>query len=136
MIGRRIARATLVLAGVVASVLLQAPAAVSAHPLGNFTVNRAVLLELRPEAIDVRYVIDMAEIPAFAEMRKIDTDGNGSVGPSERNAYGSDACSEVRAALSIRVDGTALEAIEAAPPELSFPPGAGGLSTVRLVCRL
>ncbi|MGQ0607219.1 MAG: hypothetical protein ACT4OQ_01970, partial [Chloroflexota bacterium] len=136
MISLRIARATLVVAGAVASVLLHAPAPVHAHPLGNFTVNRAVLLELRPEGIGVRYVVDMAEIPAFAEMRKIDTDGDGSVGPLERDAYGGDACSEVRAAFSVRVDGTRLQAIEGAPPELTFPAGAGGLSTVRLVCSL
>ena len=136
MIRRRMVRAALVAGGVLASVLLQSPASVSAHPLGNFTVNRAVLLEIHPEALDVRYVIDMAEIPAFAEMRTIDADGGGSVAAAERDAYGSDACGEVWAAFSIRIDGAAVEAVEAGPPELTFPAGAGGLNTVRLVCSL
>src|SRR5207249_1662255 len=56
--------------GLVASVLaLTAAAALtgtaSAHPLGNYTVNRAVVVRVGAATVDVRYVVDMAEIPTF-----------------------------------------------------------------------
>ncbi len=36
-----------------------------AHPLGNFTINHYSRIELSPERLRVRYVLDMAEIPTF-----------------------------------------------------------------------
>ena len=44
---------------------LFAPAAASAHPLGNFTINRFSRVEASGHRIYVRYVLDMAEIPTF-----------------------------------------------------------------------
>ena len=43
-----------------------APAA-SAHPLGNFTVNRFARLEAAGDRVYVRYVLDLAEIPTFQD---------------------------------------------------------------------
>ncbi len=54
----------LAILAVVAAALL-APAAASAHPLGNFTINRFSRLEVSGHRIYVRYVLDMAEIPTF-----------------------------------------------------------------------
>jgi len=48
--------------------LVAAP--VAAHPLGNFSVNRYAAIRIEPEAIEVRYVVDMAEIPTFQEMQE------------------------------------------------------------------
>ena len=44
------------------------PSLADAHPLGNFTVNRYARIELYSDAVRVRYVLDMAEIPAFQEI--------------------------------------------------------------------
>src|SRR5882724_277144 len=41
------------------------PVAASAHPLGNFTVNRFSRIEVAGPRIYVRYVLDLAEIPTF-----------------------------------------------------------------------
>src|SRR2546430_4140676 len=49
---------------VVAAALL-APAAASAHPLGNFTINRFSRVEVSGHRFYVRYVLDLAEIPTF-----------------------------------------------------------------------
>src|SRR6478672_8160917 len=49
--------------------LLAVPLRVGAHPLGNFTVNRYSRIEIGPERVQVQYVLDMAEIPAFQELR-------------------------------------------------------------------
>ena len=51
------------LAGLVAA--LAAPAAASAHPLGNFTINRFSRVEVSGPRVYVRYVLDLAEIPTF-----------------------------------------------------------------------
>jgi nickel/cobalt exporter len=54
----------LVLALVAASALL-APAVASAHPLGNFTINKFARVEVSGHRLYVRYVVDMAEIPTL-----------------------------------------------------------------------
>ena len=66
-----------------AALALVVPAA-SAHPLGNFTINRYTGLVLSPGRIDVRYVVDMAEIPTFRESPAIDTNADGSLDATER----------------------------------------------------
>jgi nickel/cobalt exporter len=109
--------------------------AVSAHPLGNYTVNRAVVVRIEPTSLEVRYVIDMAEIPTFSEMQKIDANGDGQADTSEELAYATGACDANRAALLLEVDGRALALANGVSlPQLSFPAGAGGLRTLRLVC--
>jgi nickel/cobalt exporter len=44
---------------------LVAPAAASAHPLGNFTVNRYAGIELAGSSVYLHYVLDLAEIPTY-----------------------------------------------------------------------
>src|SRR5947208_7133740 len=53
------------LAGLAALAALVVPAAASAHPLGNFTINRFSRLETSGPRLYVLYVLDMAEIPTF-----------------------------------------------------------------------
>jgi nickel/cobalt exporter len=49
----------------VALVALVLPVAASAHPLGNFTVNRFSRIEVVGPRVYVHYVLDLAEIPTF-----------------------------------------------------------------------
>src|SRR5262245_49453094 len=49
----------------IALALVVLPALAAAHPLGNFTVNRYAALHVGARSATVRYVVDMAEIPAF-----------------------------------------------------------------------
>jgi hypothetical protein len=51
----------LVIVAAVAALL--APAVASAHPLGNFTINRFARVEVAGHRLYVRYVLDLAEIP-------------------------------------------------------------------------
>jgi len=44
---------------------LASTAAASAHPLGNFTINRFSRIEVAGHRLYVSYVLDMAEIPTF-----------------------------------------------------------------------
>ena len=49
----------------VAFAALAVPVAASAHPLGNFTVNRFSRVEVAGPRVYVQYVLDLAEIPTF-----------------------------------------------------------------------
>src|SRR5437667_8023490 len=63
------------------------PVRAEAHPLGNFTVNQYSRLEVGRDALHLRYIVDMAEIPAFQERQTIDADGDGQVSEAEQSAY-------------------------------------------------
>jgi nickel/cobalt transporter (NicO) family protein len=91
------------------------PVAASAHPLGNFTVNRFSRIEVAGPRIYVRYVLDLAEIPTF-QAGKIDAHTY-----ARRIARG--------AHLTVNGHRVRLIAIETA---LAHPAGAGGLRTTRL----
>ena len=94
---------------------LALPATASAHPLGNFTVNRFSRIEVAGPRVYVHYVLDLAEIPTF------------QAGRIDAHAY---AARLARGAV-LEVDGrrVRLVPIETA---LAHPPGAGGLRTTRL----
>jgi ABC-type nickel/cobalt efflux system permease component RcnA len=115
----------------VASLIGQQPQ-VRAHPLGNFTINRYTRIELSPGAIGLRYVVDMAEIPAFQERAEIDANGNDEVSDLERAAYLDRKGGEYASSLDLVLGGDRIE-LRPVASELSFPPGQGGLATQRLV---
>jgi nickel/cobalt transporter (NicO) family protein len=107
-------RFLLVLAAVVA---LAIPAAAAAHPLGNFTINRFARVDVAGDRLFVRYVLDLAEIPTFeARQRGVDA-----------RVYASRLGRGVHATL----DGRTVVFVPVAHA-LAFPPGAGGLHTMRL----
>lgn len=119
---------------VLAMVLAALPSSAAAHPLGNYTVNRAVVIEIGA-SVEVRYVVDMAEIPAFEAIAAMDRDGNGDVAEEEAAESARERCATVQADLEIVLDGRRTQPRQAAAPRLDFPPGAGGLPTLRLECR-
>ena len=102
----------LVGAALLASLVL--PAAASAHPLGNFTINRFSRIEVAGPRVYVEYVLDLAEIPTF-QAGRIDAPGY-----ARRIARG----------VQLTVDG---RRVRLAPVEwaLAHPDGAGGLKTTR-----
>ena len=106
------------LIGLVAA--LAAPAAANAHPLGNFTVNRFSGIELAGDRVYVKYVLDMAEIPAFQERQKI----------TDERAYERDLAARIGRGLDLRLDGRKV-ALTPLDHALAFPPGAAGLRTLR-----
>jgi nickel/cobalt transporter (NicO) family protein len=102
-----------VLAGLIA--VLVAPAAASAHPLGNFTINRFSRIEPAAGRIYVAYVLDLAEIPTY-QAGRIDAGAS-----AKRLARG----------LELTVDGRPARLAPVAT-SLAHPRGAGGLRTSRL----
>ena len=118
-------RARLLLAAALAVALLAlaAPGAM-AHPLGNFSINHLSTVSVSADRVDVRYILDQAEIPTVQE-RGLSRDQ-----VLERKL------AEVEDGLALTVDGRPAELRRVAAPRLSFPPGAGGLETTRLELRL
>jgi ABC-type nickel/cobalt efflux system permease component RcnA len=112
-------------------VLFIAVPAAWAHPLGNFTISRYSHLTLRPEAVDLLYIIDMAEIPAFQERPKIDQNGDGTLAAAEREAYASLQAAQLAQNLLLTVNGQAVSLLPQSWT-IDFPPGQGDLPTMRL----
>lgn len=104
--------------------LLFAPAVVQAHPLGNFSVNHLTSVRISAERVDVRYLLDQAEIPTFQERGR----PAAAILAAKRRAVGR--------GLTLRVDGRAVVLAFAGPGSITFPRGAGGLRTTRVELRL
>ncbi|HEY5869372.1 MAG TPA: sulfite exporter TauE/SafE family protein [Candidatus Tectomicrobia bacterium] len=117
-----------------AAILLSAMRGASlAHPLGNFTVNHFARIEIGAERVTIHYVLDMAEIPTFQEKQAIDVDGDGLTSTAELNTYLERVAQQYARGIRVDIDGRHLT-LEAAAKNLSLPPGAGGLPTLRVEC--
>ncbi|MGI8549991.1 MAG: nickel/cobalt transporter [Dehalococcoidia bacterium] len=123
-------RWVLTIAGLVLLTAL-ATGVASAHPLGNFTINRYSRVEVASRQVHVLYVIDMAEIPAFQEKQSMDPKATGSIGEGARNAYLAAKIPQLLANLHLNLNDATIP-LTAESPSLSFPPGQGGLTTLRL----
>jgi len=104
----------LVLLLAVAAALL-GPAAASAHPLGNFTINRFSRVEVSGHRLYVLYVLDLAEIPTF------------QAGHIDAKVYAQRIASNAH----LTVAGHPVRLVPLGQA-LARPPGAGGLQTTRL----
>ncbi|MGH2463275.1 MAG: nickel transporter [Candidatus Limnocylindria bacterium] len=106
----------------------------AAHPLGNATVNRAVSVSVLPAELRIWYVVDLAEIPAYAAILDMDTDADGRLSATERERWAAAECGAAAAGLKVAVAARDLPMTVGSDPELTFPPGVGGLETLRLMC--
>ena len=112
-----------------ASVLALGATLAAAHPLGNFSISRYTALEIGGAEVTVRYVIDMAEIPTFQETQDtklVAEDGHPSVAPwtvAKAEALGR--------GLRLEVGERPLR-LTVVSHQTIFPPGAGGLPTLKL----
>src|SRR5262249_37271052 len=91
---------------VAAARALLAPAVASAHPVGNFRINKFARVEVSGHRLYVRYVVDMAEIPTLQRVPV-------SIG-----------------ALRVTVDGRPVR-LRVTRTALAHPRGAAGLHTTR-----
>jgi nickel/cobalt exporter len=101
-------------------VLAIVPAAASAHPLGNFSINHLARVSVSSDRVDVRYILDQAEIPTFQER---------GLGDAEVLARKQ---TEVRRRLVLTVDRRVVPLVPAGRPTIAHPPGAGGLRITRV----
>ena len=115
----------------VALVVLLVPAGASAHPLGNFTVNRYAGITLAPDQVRIDYVVDLAEIPTVQVMPEVDLDGDGTTTDAERQAWATRTAPELLANLALTIGGDPV-ALEVVASSARSRRGVGGLSTLRL----
>jgi nickel/cobalt exporter len=105
-----------------AALVAAAPAA--AHPLGNFSVNHLTEASVSSGRVELRYILDQAEIPTF----------------QERGIPASTLLARKRAVvlrgLAVSVDGRRARLRPEAGASISFPPGQGGLRLTRVVLPL
>jgi nickel/cobalt exporter len=127
---KRVRRIVVLFASCVTSLLMTA-APVAAHPLGNFTVNRFSGLEVFPDRVLVHYVVDMAEIPTFQELPRIDLDGDGQVTAPELQSYADDLASRISSNLSLSADGAPIE-LSLMEVNAGWSQGQGGLDVLRV----
>jgi len=110
-------------------VLLAFTGSGSAHPLGNFSISQYSAIRIIGNEIELRYIIDMAEIPTFQEIQE-----SGIVskaGDPSLESYLMHKSELLRGGLTLEVNGKPL-LLRAESKEIIFPPGAGGLPTIKI----
>lgn len=107
----------------------------AAHPLGNSSVNRQAGLHLSPDRLELRYLLDMAEIPTLAETLAADVNGDGETTPAEWDVYTERWASALPSDLSVTLDGKPLP-LELRSQSWNLALGAAALNTLRLEAHL
>ena len=105
------------------------PQASSAHPMGNFSISHYSAIHIERGYVEVRYFIDMAEIPTYQEMQRtgiIALEGDASLSP-----YLAQEASVLGAGLLFEIDGRYLD-LRPIDRSVLFTPGAGGLPTMKV----
>jgi nickel/cobalt exporter len=116
-------------AGFLAAAVVLAPVAGHTHPMGNFSVSHHAAIRVIPSGIELRYVIDLAEIPTFQEIQDngiVAESGHPSLSP-----YLNRKMETLAEGLRLELNGRRL-ALEGRAREILFTPGAGDLPTMKL----
>ncbi|MFL6447094.1 MAG: hypothetical protein ACJ746_05325 [Bryobacteraceae bacterium] len=104
-------------------------AVLTAHPMGNFSVSHYSGLTVTPNRIEVRYVLDLAEIPTFELLQSWNVDRSASADLLHKHAI--DQCRDWLSQLSFTAGAHTLS------PQLGsvkaiIADGAGGLPIIRV----
>ena len=118
----RLARLLLVLGAIAASLFVTAAPA-SAHPLGNFTVNRYTGILVSPDGVRLDHVIDLAEIPTAQLGDGID----------DLPALAEEECATAGRGLEVTVSGTVVP-LTVESSTATTTAGEGGLPVTRISC--
>jgi ABC-type nickel/cobalt efflux system permease component RcnA len=100
-----------------------------AHPMGNFSVNHYSKIKIGQRSIEIRYLIDLAEIPTFQEMRQFDLTPNTDDPSASRYLDRQEQL--LKQGLSLESDGQAVQ-LEMISRQITFADGAGGLPTLKI----
>ena len=128
-----LALAALGVIGIVLALPARPASAQPLHPLGNFSVNQAIGLDLYPDRVAVTAIVDLAELPTLQERSTVDTSGDGTVSALESTAYNTRVCNAMAGAVALRVDGHRVQ-WSVRPAGFAYRPGSAGLHTSRISC--
>jgi len=109
--------------------LLVIPSTMFAHPMGNFSVNHYSKITLEGDRVNLHYVIDLAEIPTFQALQDGGVTASGDVAAIRR--YAAERGAELGRGLRLTLAGEPLT-LHLKSSRIIFPPGAGGLPTMKM----
>jgi ABC-type nickel/cobalt efflux system permease component RcnA len=99
-----------------------------AHPMGNFSISHYAGITIERNQLEVRYLIDMAEIPTFQEIQQ---DGiAGRTDDPHLASYLATKAREFGQGLQLSINGQNLS-LRPVSQQVIFPPGAGNLPTMK-----
>ncbi|MDX3745832.1 sulfite exporter TauE/SafE family protein [Streptomyces sp. AK08-02] len=124
---RRVAASGAALFTAACALVLVPAGAASAHPLGNFTVNRYDGLVVAPGELRVAHVEDLAEIPATQAKPDIEKLG--------LTDWAGQRCATAAKGSKVTVAGRAVP-LSVGSAKASTRPGQAGLNTLRVECGL
>ena len=104
---------------------------VFSHPMGNFSISHYARLTFARHSVDLLYLIDMAEIPAFQEKALVDLNGSGAVEASEQDAYLLRKVEELTNGLVVKLNGTRYSLVQISQ-QLELLPGGLNLPTLKI----
>jgi nickel/cobalt exporter len=125
------ARRAALVAALAAVLSLAGAGPAAAHPLGNFSVSRYSGLAIGPDRITVHYVVDMAEIPTFSELGRVDADGDGAASTGELRAYATRLASRLVAGVRLEAGGRPVR-LSVMRAGARTRPGQGSLDIMRI----
>ena len=127
--GGRLCAVRSTLVALVSMIGVLGPRCASAHPMGNFSINHYAGIRIEAGSVELRYILDLAEIPTFQEMQAT------GLGPNPEDprvtAYLAQKANELKSGLIVAVNGRSLE-LEPQSEQVIFPPGAGNLPTMKI----
>lgn len=100
-----------------------------AHPMGNFSVNHYTKISVADGVIEIRYLIDMAEIPTYQEMQDSNLVANAR--DASAQTYLTAKGDALKQGLQLSLDGRPVT-LQVISREIIFPAGAGGLPTMKM----
>ena len=127
--GRRLCAAGSTLAALALVIGVLGPRCASAHPMGNFSISHFAGLHVTSGWLELRYILDLAEIPTFQEMQSTGIVPN----PEDPRvtAYLAQKANALRSGLVVTLNGVPLE-LDIQSHDVIFPPGAGNLPTMKI----
>ncbi len=115
--------------------LLGVAGGAASHPMGTMGIDHYAGLEIAPDTLRVKYLLDFAEVPSVRELDRVDPDLDSRVTPEEREAYLETRTAEVLANLKLEINGRRLP-LQATWSRVVFLDGDGGMTTVRIAWEL
>ncbi len=121
--------AAAIFAALISVIAVSAPRFVFAHPMGNFSISHFAGIRLEADWVELRYILDLAEIPTFQEMQATGIVAN--PGDPRVTGYLSHKVEALKNGLIVTLNGKPIE-LETRSEDLIFPPGAGNLPTMKI----
>jgi ABC-type nickel/cobalt efflux system permease component RcnA len=106
-----------------------------AHPLGNYSINQYLMLDLRGERPEIYYLLDMAEIPSFSELDLIDPNFDSEVSEQEVENYLDDKVSELIERIQFNRSGQPVS-VKVEDRRLALTEGSGAMIVINVLVKL